>query len=251
MLYKIRWNPVHPLNGTLPGPYVPARVTRSALVAHRYTYAPPRCRTSQCSRTFIPTLVSLWNDLANHVFDGVVLAGFKSRDQCLVYLNCSIPTIVFYYFSLSFLFVYMFVFWGFSLRTDRVYITLSQPCTADLFLIIIIIIIIIIKSDFHLLFLFYLEISSCYCDFRSRIWDYWDHAASIRCCLPLPYLGLLKSCSFDSVPSFAPVSGIAEIMQLRFGAIFRNTSIFVGCGSHFLWISFTINLTIHFQRIEL
>ena len=32
--------------------------------------------------------------------------------------------------------------WGWGLRTDRVYITLSQPCTADLFLIIIIKIII-------------------------------------------------------------------------------------------------------------
>ena len=45
MLYKIRCNPVHPLNGALAGPYVPARVTRGALVARRYTYAPPRCRT--------------------------------------------------------------------------------------------------------------------------------------------------------------------------------------------------------------
>ena len=52
---------------------------RCALVAHRYTYAPPRCRTLQYSRTFIPFSVSLWNDLANSVFDGVGLAGFKSR----------------------------------------------------------------------------------------------------------------------------------------------------------------------------
>ena len=43
MLYKIRCNPVYPLNGALPGPYVPVRVTRGALVTHRYTYAPPRC----------------------------------------------------------------------------------------------------------------------------------------------------------------------------------------------------------------
>ena len=35
MLYKIRCNPMHPLNGALPGPYVPAQVTRGALV--RYT----------------------------------------------------------------------------------------------------------------------------------------------------------------------------------------------------------------------
>ena len=53
MLYKVRCNPVHSLNGALYGPYVPMRVTRGALVAHRYTYAPIRCRTSQYSRTFI------------------------------------------------------------------------------------------------------------------------------------------------------------------------------------------------------
>ena len=79
MFYKIICYPVQTLNGALPGPYVPVRVTRGALVAHRYTYAPPRCRTSQYSRTFIPLLVSLWNDLTNPVFDVLGLAGFKSR----------------------------------------------------------------------------------------------------------------------------------------------------------------------------
>ena len=79
MVYKIRCNPVHPLNGALPGLYVPVRVTRGALVTHRYNYAPPRCRTLQYSRTFVPFSVSLWNDLANPVFNGVGLAGFKSR----------------------------------------------------------------------------------------------------------------------------------------------------------------------------
>ena len=74
MLYKIRCNPVQPLNGALPGPYVPARVTRGALVANRYTYALPRCRTLQYSMTFIPFSVSCWNDLANQdPFDGVEL----------------------------------------------------------------------------------------------------------------------------------------------------------------------------------
>ena len=67
---------MHPLNSALPGPYVPVWVT---LVTHRHTYAPPSCRTSQYSRTFIPLWMSLWNDLANPVFDGVGLAGFKSR----------------------------------------------------------------------------------------------------------------------------------------------------------------------------
>ena len=38
ILYKIRCNPVHPLNGSLPGPYVRVLVRRGALVSHRYTY---------------------------------------------------------------------------------------------------------------------------------------------------------------------------------------------------------------------
>ena len=81
MLYKIRCNPIHQLNDALSGPYLPVRVTRGALVAQRYTYhAPPRCRTSQYRRTSVPLSVSLWNDLADPpVFDGVGLAGFKSR----------------------------------------------------------------------------------------------------------------------------------------------------------------------------
>ena len=84
MLYKIRCNPKHPLCGALPVPYVPVRVTRGALIAHRQTYAHPRCRTSQFRRTFILLSVSLWNFLVDPLFDGVGLAGFKSR--CNVFL---------------------------------------------------------------------------------------------------------------------------------------------------------------------
>ena len=133
MLYKIRCNPVHLLNGALPGHYVPVRVTRGALVALRYTYAAPRCRTTQYSRTFIPLSVSLWDDLANDVFDGVGLAGSRAGPMLFYWPSSSISTIVFYYFSLSLLSVYRLVLWGWGLRTDREYITLSQPCTADLF----------------------------------------------------------------------------------------------------------------------
>ena len=79
MLYKFRCNPMQPLNGGLLGPYVKVRVTRDALVAHQFTYAPPRCRTSQYSTIFIPISLSFWNGLANTVFDSVGLAGFKSR----------------------------------------------------------------------------------------------------------------------------------------------------------------------------
>ena len=84
MLYKIRCNPKHPLCGALPVPYLPVRVTRGALIAHRCTFAPPRCRTSQYRRTFIPLSVSLWNDLVDPVFNGVGLAGFKSRSNAFL-----------------------------------------------------------------------------------------------------------------------------------------------------------------------
>ena len=81
MLYKIRCNPKHPLCGALPVPYVPVRITRGALIARRYSFAPPSCRTSQYRRTFVPFSVSLWNDLSDPVFDGVGLVGFKSRSN--------------------------------------------------------------------------------------------------------------------------------------------------------------------------
>ena len=84
MLYKIRCNPKHPLCGDLPVHYVPVRVTRGALIAHRYTFAPPRCRTSQYRMTFIRLSVSLWNDLVDPVFDGVGLAGFKSMSNAIL-----------------------------------------------------------------------------------------------------------------------------------------------------------------------
>ena len=75
---------MRPHNDTLPGPYMPVRVTRGALVAHQYMYAPPRCRTSQYRRTFVLISVSLWNDLADLVLDGVGLAGFKSRENAFL-----------------------------------------------------------------------------------------------------------------------------------------------------------------------
>ena len=90
MFYKIMCNPMHPLNDALPGPYVPVRVTRGALVAHRYTCTPPRCTTSQYSSTFTPLSVSLCNDLANPVFDGVRLEGFKSRANAFLLASAAL-----------------------------------------------------------------------------------------------------------------------------------------------------------------
>ena len=65
-------------------PYLPLHVTLGALVAHRHSFTPPRCRTSKYRRSFVPLSVSLWNDLSDPVFDGVGLVGFKSRANALV-----------------------------------------------------------------------------------------------------------------------------------------------------------------------
>ena len=45
ILHNIRFYPMHPLYGTRPVLYIPVIVTGCASVAHRYTYAPPRCKS--------------------------------------------------------------------------------------------------------------------------------------------------------------------------------------------------------------
>ena len=65
-IIKNMWSYQHPLCGALPVPFVPVRVTRGVL-------------DSQYRRIFIPISVSLGNDLADPVFDGVGLAGFTCR----------------------------------------------------------------------------------------------------------------------------------------------------------------------------
>ena len=114
MLYKFRCNLMHPFYGALPVPYVPVRVTRGALVTHRHTYPPSRCRT------LIPLSAALWNDLTDHVFDGVGLSGFKSRANAFSLALTARYLFVFYCFSLSRLPVYRLVLWGWGLSIDRV-----------------------------------------------------------------------------------------------------------------------------------
>ena len=96
---------MHPLSGALPLPYVPARVIRGDLVAHRHSFAPPRWRTSQCGRSFVPLSVSLWNDLSDPVFDGVGLAGFKSRANAFLLARSAFS------FFVSYCFVFFFLPW--------------------------------------------------------------------------------------------------------------------------------------------
>ena len=93
---------MHPNYGALPVPYVPLRVARVAVIVHRYTYAPPCCRTSQYRQNFIQS-VSLWNDLSDPVFDGVG-RGFQQQSQCLfiglaarsLFVVCCFPFLFFH-----------------------------------------------------------------------------------------------------------------------------------------------------------
>ena len=120
---------MHPLCGALPVPYVPVRVTRGALIVHRYSYAPPRCRTSQYHMTFFPSQSlsgTIWLTPYLMVWDWRV-----SREDPMPFCwpSCSLLFCL-QLFSLSLLFLYRLVVWGWGLRTDRVSFSLSRPCIA-------------------------------------------------------------------------------------------------------------------------
>ena len=69
-----------------------------------------------------------------------LICGFQEKGQCFfIDLSCSLPTIVFYYSSLSFHSVYRLVLWGWGFRTDSfVYHSLSAlHCPSFLIIIII------------------------------------------------------------------------------------------------------------------
>ena len=105
MLYKIRCHPKHPLHGDLPGPHVPVRVTRDALVAHRHTYLIPRYRTSQYRKTFIIFYLSVLVERSCWLrIRCCRTGGFQEQDQCFfIALSWSIPFCVLLFFRFSFL----------------------------------------------------------------------------------------------------------------------------------------------------
>ena len=87
-LYKIMCNPMHHRYGALHVPCLPVQVILDALVALRYTYETRR----RITFVPIPLSVSLWNDLVDPVFNGVGLAGSKSKTNVFFYWpSCSLP----------------------------------------------------------------------------------------------------------------------------------------------------------------
>ena len=104
MVYKIKSNPIHPLSGALHLPYVLSLVSRhGALVVHWHSFTPSHCRTSQYLRTFVPFSVSLWNDLSDPVFDGVGLAGLKSRINAFLFAWSALFCLRLFYLFLPFM----------------------------------------------------------------------------------------------------------------------------------------------------
>ena len=85
--------------------------TRGALIPHRHTFAPPRCRTSQYRRTFIPLSVSLWNELVTPYLMEWDWRVSRAGPMPICWPSCSLLFCL-QLFSLSLLFLYRLVVWG-------------------------------------------------------------------------------------------------------------------------------------------
>ena len=108
----IRCNPMHPLNDVLPGQYVPVRVTRGVLVAHRFSSASSlrnlAVREDFCSPLSVPQEWSCWPRVR-----WCVTGEFLEQGQWFfISQSCSIHTILSHYFSISLLPVYRLVLWA-------------------------------------------------------------------------------------------------------------------------------------------
>lgn len=77
MLHKIFHNSDHPLHSDLPGQFYPVRNTRQAVNSNSQAFSITRLNTTQYSRSFIPAVTKLWNDLPNRVVESVELQKFK------------------------------------------------------------------------------------------------------------------------------------------------------------------------------
>ena len=92
ILYKIRCNPMHPLNGALPGPYVPARVTRGSGRTSVYLCAASMQNLAVSHDFYFPLNVPLERSCCPRI-QCVGLAGFKSKANA-----CLLALFIFYYY---------------------------------------------------------------------------------------------------------------------------------------------------------
>ena len=142
MLSKIRCNPMHTLYCALPVPYAPVWVTRGSVMA-RHIGTLMRLLAAELRSTsgiFFQICLYLCGTILvsrySMVWDWRVS---RAMQMHFYWPSCSLPFCL-QQFSPSVLSFYELVLWGWGLRTDRLLIALSQPCTVNLFLMIIIII---------------------------------------------------------------------------------------------------------------
>ena len=132
MLYKIRCKPMHPLCGALPVLYVPARLhavlSSRIVILMRLLAAEPRIAAGLL---FPSQYVSgaIWLTPYSMVWDWRVL---RAGPMPFCWPICSLLFCI-QLFSLSLLFLYWLVVWGWGLRIDRASISLSRPCIANIF----------------------------------------------------------------------------------------------------------------------
>ena len=76
MLYKIFYNPLHPLPPEIPNLFYPKGVTRGSWRVNSLSFSPMRFNIL-FSRCFIPAANKLWNDLPSMTMGAVELQKFK------------------------------------------------------------------------------------------------------------------------------------------------------------------------------
>ena len=132
MLYKIRSNLMHPLCGALPVPYVPVRVTHGTLIDIGILMRLPAAEPRSTTGFLFPSQYlsgTIWLAPYSIVWDWWVS---RAGPMPFCWPSCSLLFSL-QLFSLSLLFLYRLVVWGWGLRTDRMSISLSRPCIANLF----------------------------------------------------------------------------------------------------------------------
>ena len=146
ILYIMRRNPMHPLYGALPI-LVCARegYTGCFGLTLVYLYA-SSLQNLAVAQDFYSPFSILWNDLVDPVFDGVILAGFKSRANVSLLAQAAHSLFVFYCFLFLF---FLAIRWycGTGVCGLKGRKSLSPSLALPIFIINIIIVIIIKTSS--------------------------------------------------------------------------------------------------------
>ena len=93
------------------------------LVSNRYTYCASSLQNLAVTHDLYSMTVSLWHDLDDPAFDGVGLAGFKSREKCIfidlaarsTFISCCFPFLFFHFMGWrwdEWIFCWKLFFWN-------------------------------------------------------------------------------------------------------------------------------------------